>query len=168
MPVEEVIYDAVLRASTYICSYKSGSLALDHFLTCLNIWASHLLCLCFGIIALLQRCVLWINEPLFVSLVSIYLRKGLSVLIVTKGKDTDNNNNDNISVLNLRNAIVLRSFECFSGRIYHFKKLLLQTCRKNRLTSLSAELSKKIKYNPFISSHSYYSLSITKGNHIIV
>lgn len=56
MSGDGVIYGAMLKANIY--SYKSGVLALDHFLTCLKIWASHLLCLYFGIIALLQRCAL--------------------------------------------------------------------------------------------------------------
>lgn len=58
MSGDGVIYGAMLKANIYIYSYKSGVLALDHFLTCLKIWASHLLCLYFGIIALLQRCAL--------------------------------------------------------------------------------------------------------------
>lgn len=101
MPGDGVIYGAVGSASIYIYSYRSGVLALDHFLPCLKMWTSHLLCLYFGVIALLQRCALWINEPLFVNPVWISLMKSLSVLIVAKGKDTANKNNGNISVLNL-------------------------------------------------------------------
>lgn len=58
MPGDGVIYGSVPRASIYIYLYKSGVLALDHFLTCLRIWASHLLYPYFGITALFQRCAL--------------------------------------------------------------------------------------------------------------